>query len=84
MNHRSIVTFELLCSPVNDMLLSFSSALLTAVPGLRAFGEQAAAGALWSSAAERSRLAPGSFLSLCQTHLQDASELQQQHSKELR
>lgn len=62
----------------------FSSALLKVVPGLQAVGEQAAAGVLWSSAAEGHRMAPGGFLSLCQTHLQEAAELQQQHSKEVR
>uniref|UniRef100_H3D883 Uncharacterized protein n=1 Tax=Tetraodon nigroviridis TaxID=99883 RepID=H3D883_TETNG len=55
------------------------SSLLQAVPGLQAVDEQAAGDALGSSAVRRSRLAPGSFLSLCQAHLQEASELQQQH-----
>lgn len=64
--------------------LLFSSALLKAVPGLQALGEQAVDGTPWSSAVEARRLAPGSFLSLCQTHLQEASELQQQHRRELR
>ncbi|XP_056908246.1 leucine-rich repeat and IQ domain-containing protein 1 isoform X2 [Takifugu flavidus] len=59
---------------------SWRSRLLRAVPGLRVVDEPVTV----RSSAERPRLAPGSFLSVCHAQLQQTSELQQRHSQELR
>ncbi|XP_074533977.1 uncharacterized protein lrriq1 [Halichoeres trimaculatus] len=59
------------------------ASLRRALPGLKAIDDQQTDSSLSPPAVQQVSLHPGSFLALCQAHLQQTQELEQRHSREL-